>query len=1115
MHDPRSEFNRAVLLGLATLFCALLVSGQPPPQTCAGRCGPNQWVVACRKTVECSDCPAGTIAPPGTWSINQCRGCDPGFFCNNCDAFARAAQASMAARNALYCRQFACPPRLLEDIQSLQLDMIPSLSTSNGTSLKIVSHDHDEAEESEKEAIARRALQAGRASCQPCPRGQVQPAANQQSCYACPGGMFAFDSRSCRLCRANTFSLGGNTQCSACPPGSTQPLSGQTNCNIIPAGWFAPQGSLEARPCPAGTFQPTTGKTFCTPCPAGFFSAPGSTRCRPCAEGSFNNRQGSPTCSCCPANTFAPGIGNTNCPRCPTNTWRSYKSAPCSGGCGECQGGLQEVPNPTLATFSWNGQPRHANTIGTVKLPPKFTVSFEFYSGGAWAPCYPLAVFALEGVDRSCLHCPAVWWSSQALCILFYGGGSANFGQCGLGSGRIVGRWVTVTMQIDALAWGGITKEISGGVMPARRTGFGGTAGTPWQSGFLPTFRVMVSGSQYPAIWNSGLRNVQITAPSRQRRSLRGVEPKDWGEDVDLDGDGWADEEDEPTGIELEATHDAPSTDLELGVETFSDPAELIIAQLSRTQPATSISSVTFEGPLPDNHDERIKAATVQLLSVRKNSSENLWIYDSSENPVAMPSATLYDPLHENEDWLLREEDFAPSATLAYDWVSHSVGLNSSLHYGEAMEGDETSTSSEAQHERLLQVRRPPPPPGIPVVPPPPPPKRPATGTRECTVCNAGTYATRGGGFGGCQSCQVGYFQPATGQSNCWPCPSGWWSAQLGSTRCQICPAGQFSPGGANTACTPCVQGMVATQAGRDSCYPCPAGFFWVNAQTCTQCPVGKFGNRQGLMSCTDCPAGTFQDARVGTSCKACPAGRFQSGTSATQCTVCSAGWFCPPLSPAVAGVGTRTASMCPAGRFSSAASATTCAICPPGRFSGLGAVGCFPCIVGTASALSGQFHCPDCLAGFFSPNVAYTRCLACPVGSFQLGTAASSCTPCPASFFKGVTGPGVCLQCQPGTEGTRTGLSACARCPPGKFSPLGVGACQTCPVGMFSEGARSSCSACPPGRFAGRVGSSNCTPCPATFFAGRSSSSACQACPANRYVAHCPNPNPNPNPNR
>ena len=91
---------------LLILLLCILQSAQPcaPPQACAGQCGPNQWVIACRSPAECGECPAGTTSPKGSWSINQCVGCPAGTYTVNGRTTNQAALNAAIARNRYFCR---------------------------------------------------------------------------------------------------------------------------------------------------------------------------------------------------------------------------------------------------------------------------------------------------------------------------------------------------------------------------------------------------------------------------------------------------------------------------------------------------------------------------------------------------------------------------------------------------------------------------------------------------------------------------------------------------------------------------------------------------------------------------------------------------------------------------------------------------------------------------------------------------------------------------------------------------------------------------------------------------------------------------------------------------
>lgn len=303
------------------------------PAACAGRCGPNAFVVRC--ALECSPCPAGSLSPPWGWSIRQCVPCNPGTFCQNCANVNQAAVNGAIARAMYFCRIYGlqCDADMRRNLLDLQPGLLNQSSLTpyaSPAAVQLRGGAYPAAN------ATSRALQSG-PRCSPCPSGTVQPAAGQMSCNPCGPGTFSIDSRTCAACPPGTFSNAIRAaQCTPCPAGTIQPLSGQSGCVAINPGSYAKDG--QALPCPPGSFQDRPGQSSCNSCPPGRFQlASGSVSCHPCAEGTFKSAAGAGSCRCCGANTFAAGAGNTRCSRCPPGS--HTRGASCLGGCGSCAAG--------------------------------------------------------------------------------------------------------------------------------------------------------------------------------------------------------------------------------------------------------------------------------------------------------------------------------------------------------------------------------------------------------------------------------------------------------------------------------------------------------------------------------------------------------------------------------------------------------------------------------------------------------------------------------------------------------------------------------------------------------------------------------------------------------
>lgn len=119
-----------------------------------------------------------------------------------------------------------------------------------------------------------------------------------------------------------------------------------------------------------------------------------------------------------------------------------------------------------------------------------------------------------------------------------------------------------------------------------------------------------------------------------------------------------------------------------------------------------------------------------------------------------------------------------------------------------------------------------------------------------------------------------------------------------------------------------------------------------VSTGTCTNCPMGVYGNSTGLTS----PACSGP----------CNGGRFgSSGQTGPNCNgACSPGKYCP--------VGSSASSVCPVGQWSGQY-AVTCTVCPPDRpYSLVGSgdmANCTACASGCEAGLHGATLCPNVTA--------------------------------------------------------------------------------------------------------------------------------------------------------
>eukprot|EP00818_Percolomonas_sp_WS_P004512 CAMPEP_0117437920 /NCGR_PEP_ID=MMETSP0759-20121206/1781_1 /TAXON_ID=63605 /ORGANISM="Percolomonas cosmopolitus, Strain WS" /LENGTH=2012 /DNA_ID=CAMNT_0005229585 /DNA_START=183 /DNA_END=6221 /DNA_ORIENTATION=- len=427
-----------------------------------------------------------------------------------------------------------------------------------------------------------------------------------------------------------------------------------------------------------------------------------------------------------------------------------------------------------------------------------------------------------------------------------------------------------------------------------------------------------------------------------------------------------------------------------------------------------------------------------------------------------------------------------------------------------------------------------------------------SVGTSHCTACPIG-YITTGEGkksVDDCIHCQAGEFVGRyAGETSCFPCPRGSFSAVNGSNACIQCPAGYTTLGERSSSV--------------DDCFVCPSGFYVHNSSnfaytfshndsafsassdtpievTCIECEVDTYSNSTGRMaSCASCPVGSTTDQKKGqrfaTDCRTCQDGEYtQLGTGGFVCVQCIAGTYSSSSS--------FSCHECPPGTWSDQvgqSSSSACQPCEMGRYrtnpGGNSATSCQTCGKGYWSDVLGSddvSNCIPCPSGYYSnAEVASSAdtCAPCPAGSYlstEAGIGIESCIKCPAGVFSpllGANSSDVCqlacpagyycpeqsaqpIPCPPGTNSSltnRVALEDCQLTPQGFYSPDDATTVATpCPEGTYNEksgqNSTSACILCSPGTHSSQSASpssSTCRPCPPGTFAPEEGSSSCLSC--------------------
>nr|XP_047130962.1 uncharacterized protein LOC100202447 isoform X1 [Hydra vulgaris] len=378
-------------------------------------------------------------------------------------------------------------------------------------------------------------------------------------------------------------------------------------------------------------------------------------------------------------------------------------------------------------------------------------------------------------------------------------------------------------------------------------------------------------------------------------------------------------------------------------------------------------------------------------------------------------------------------------------------------------------------------------------------------------LCPMGKYCIAGSSQG--VDCPAGTFGSSVGlnnESNCTPCPEGWYcptpglpnaykkcsaghwciersieSSPNNQTYGVLCPKGYFCPEGIPIACPNGTYQPVDGRKNRDDCKDCDPGYY---------CGTTALYNMSGK-----CNAGFYC---IGGATKPNPNDGFTGN-------ICPAGSFCEE--------GSKWYSPCKNGTFTNFTASALCEVCPEG----------YMC--------TGQVAPDLCEQGYYCLKGTGYNKMPCPEGTYgsQKGLISiAQCTPCTAgSYCEGIGLPrptGFCdpgYWCQSGVNkknpkyGNHTGIggecflgheckgntSFPSPCPSGTFgNMLRTISCEICPDGKYCNGSTITPYDCPMGHYC-MIGTQYSTQykCPPGTFnnnTGSTSINACLLCPPGQY---------------
>jgi hypothetical protein len=325
--------------------------------------------------------------------------------------------------------------------------------------------------------------------------------------------------------------------------------------------------------------------------------------------------------------------------------------------------------------------------------------------------------------------------------------------------------------------------------------------------------------------------------------------------------------------------------------------------------------------------------------------------------------------------------------------------------------------------------------------------------------CTKGNYCA--GGNSAPVACTQGTYTSGTGRSSCDICPAGSWCG-LATSVPQPCAAGFYCDEGSNQANDQyCPSGTYNNRTGasqQSDCLPCPPGYYCTAA---TSTPTLKCGPGYYCSGGSSSPQPTDQtggQCQQGYVCLLGASAPIPDITDPTQ------GYPCPKGHRCIAGSGIEDA--CPAGQYQPSNGSSTCLECLPGRYCPGATIVPLLCPAGSfCKAGSGApTKCQNgTWAGVSSPTglMNQSQCAECPEAVYcQGGVIAGPCAPGHVCYWGNDRPDPTATLPNPFENG--------GKCPLGFYCDGNTTNIYPCPNNTYTQSLGSSsvtqCSSCPRG---------------------------------------------------
>jgi alpha-tubulin suppressor-like RCC1 family protein len=424
----------------------------------------------------------------------------------------------------------------------------------------------------------------------------------------------------------------------------------------------------------------------------------------------------------------------------------------------------------------------------------------------------------------------------------------------------------------------------------------------------------------------------------------------------------------------------------------------------------------------------------------------------------------------------------------------------------------------------------------------------------SCTMTSPGYY-TPDFGYHSEIACDLGTYQPNSGQSSCINSTPGHFVNITGASIQEACLPGTYQPNYSEVSCIETSPGY-GTNLESTGQEICSIGYYQpiFGGDICIPSSPGSYTPNTGAMNQIDCASGTYQPNYASSSCidafmgnyvansnsisqEGCSPGNYQPDTGQTSCidanpgnfvtdhnsiiqTACNLGTYhnitgstqesdCQSSDPGhyVDSFGASSQTECPAGSYNpntGSLSSSDCLFADSGHFvADSGSPAQTPCDLGYYQPFSGQLFCLESASGSYVSEIGSSSVTYCTEGNYQPESSQSECIDADEGFYVQTPRSSSQTPCLAGSYQSETGTTSCILADIGYHVPLEGQSMQTmCPAGQYQpQPASSECLTTNPGSYSS-VGSTSPSPCLAGSYQGQSGQSGCALADPGYFVS-------------